>query len=401
MIRSVRVLISVFALATAACGGSPAVDTKEAAASATAARVPKDQVVLTPAEQATGKIETQTIGETTIPDVLQVSGRIARADDRTWRVGVRTDGLVRSVLVNLGDVVRQDQILARYHADEVREGRAKYQTAVAELQRLEAAAALARRSAERLQTLLELKAASALQVDQAKQDVVGADAALKNGRTEVERAKDLLEDELHVPLAADAANDTASQVPIFAPAAGFILEKNITPGRTVAPGQDAFVIADLSRVWMVASVRQENIEAVQAAKSAIVTVAGLSQTYPGTVANLGQEFDAATRMLQIRIVLDNPGLRLRPEMLATANVAVGDPKPRLVVPADAVQQINGQDVVFVKTTPDRFTVRAVRVGPTVGGRSPVLEGLNAGDQVVVRGSFVLKSHLLRASMEGE
>ncbi len=219
--------------------------------------------------------------------------------------------------------------------------------------------------------------------------------------TEVDRAKDLLEDELHVPLTADAANEAANQVPIFAPAAGFVLEKNITPGRTVAPGQDAFVIGDLSRVWMVASVRQENIDAIHAAKSATVTVAGLNWSYPGTVTNLGQEFDAATRMMQIRIVLDNPGLRLRPEMLATADVPVGGAAPRLVVPGDAVQQINGQDVVFVKTAPDRFTVRAVRVGPTVGGQTPVLEGLKAGDQVVVRGSFVLKSHLLRSSMEGE
>jgi cobalt-zinc-cadmium efflux system membrane fusion protein len=69
-----------------------------------------------------------------------------------------------------------------------------------------------------------------------------------------------------------------------------------------------------------------------------------------------------------------------------------------MVASDAVQQINGQDVVFVRMTPDHFVVRAVRVGRTTDAKTPVLEGLTSGEQVVVRGSFVLKSHLLRATM---
>jgi cobalt-zinc-cadmium efflux system membrane fusion protein len=71
------------------------------------------------------------------------------------------------------------------------------------------------------------------------------------------------------------------------------------------------------------------------------------------------------------------------------------------VPSDALQQVNGQDVVFVKEAQDRFSVRAVRVGETSGGRTPVLEGLNAGDQVAVHGSFILKSKLLKSTLESE
>jgi len=64
-------------------------------------------------------------------------------------------------------------------------------------------------------------------------------------------------------------------------------------------------------------------------------------------------------------------------------------------------RLNGQDVVFVKSAADRFTVRPVRLGQTSAGQAPVLEGLKPGEQVVIKGSFVLKSHLLRASIEGE
>ena len=166
-------------------------------------------------------------------------------------------------------------MLARYHADEVREERAKYRTAVSELQRLDAAATLAKRNYDRMQSLLELKAASVLQVDQARQDVVAAEAAVKNARTEVERTTDVLEDDLRVPVEPKPGNEEADLVPILAPAAGYVLEKNITPGRTIAPGQDAFVIGDLSQVWMLASVRQDNLGQLRVGQPATVTLPGL------------------------------------------------------------------------------------------------------------------------------
>ena len=94
-------------------------------------------------------------------------------------------------------------------------------------------------------------------------------------------------------------------------------------------------------------------------------------------------------------------MKLKPEMLAIAEIPVGKRKPTLVVPSDAIQQINGQDVVFVRTAADRFAIRPVSVGETVGGRTPVFEGLKPGEQVVVQGSFVLKSQILKSSMENE
>src|SRR5437899_10662440 len=150
MTRCVSVLSILSAGFVAACGGGASAPAGEhAAAAKPEAKTPKDQIVLTPEEQATGKIETQQVDTTNAPDLLRVSGRIARADNRIWRVGVRTNGLVRSVLVNLGDAVKKGQVLARFHADEVREERAKYRTEVSELQLLQAAATLAKRNYDR------------------------------------------------------------------------------------------------------------------------------------------------------------------------------------------------------------------------------------------------------------
>jgi membrane fusion protein, heavy metal efflux system len=363
----------------------------------------RTEVVLSPAEQREGRIETQPATVTTEPEMLRVPGRIALADNRTWRVGVRTNGLVVAVYAEVGDYVRQGQLLARYHADEVRDARAKYRMAQAELARAQAAAALAQRNVDRAGRLLELKAASQQQVDQARQDAVAAQAQVRSAQTEVARLKHLLEMDLRVDAELDPDDETADDVPIIAPAGGFILEKKVTLGKAVNTMDDTFVIGDLSQVWMLASVRQDQIGALRVGQPARVSVAGVSaDDFRGRIANLGQTLDPQTRTLQARIVLANPDNHLRPEMLATAEIPNGPPREAVLVPSDALQQVDGQEVVFVRTAPDRFSVRPVQAAETRDNATPIVQGLRKGEPVVVKGSFILKSQLLKATLaEGE
>jgi cobalt-zinc-cadmium efflux system membrane fusion protein len=368
------------------------------------AKTARDEVVLSPDQQAAAMIEIRAVALSREPDMLRVKGRIALADDLTWKVGVRTIGSVLAVYANLGDYVHKGQILARYHADEVRDSRAQYRTALSELDRAKAAAAQAQRNRDRAQRLLELKAGSIQQVEQAQQDLVSAQAVVKKAQIEVDRGKDLLEDDLRVPAdpPANRADETEDEVPILAPADGYVIEKNITPGKTVELSAVTFVIGDLSKVWMLASVRQEDLGKVRTGQSAFVTLLGQDDVrILGKITNLGQEFDPNTRVMQVRIELANANGRLRPEMLAGADIPTGGGKPVLSVPSDAIQQVNGQDVVFVRTAPDRFAVRPVRVGETEDGKTPVLEGIKAGDRVTIRGSFILKSQLLKSTLESD
>jgi cobalt-zinc-cadmium efflux system membrane fusion protein len=153
---------------------------------------------------------------------------------------------------------------------------------------------------------------------------------------------------------------------------------------------------------MFAAVRQEDLDKLRVGRGAFVTLPGSEGLrFPGRITNLGQQFDPETRVMQVRIELNNTANRLRPEMLANAEIPVGGGKPALLVPSDAVQQVNGQDVVFVQSARDRFVARPVSVGETSGGKTPILEGIKAGDQIVVRGSFILKSQLLKSTLESE
>jgi membrane fusion protein, heavy metal efflux system len=370
----------------------------------TGARQAKDEVVLPPDEEAAALIETQPAALSSEPELLRVKGRIALADDRTWKVGVRTVGLVVAVYAGLGDRVRKGQVLARYHADEVRDSRAQYRAALSELDRAKAGAAQAQRNRDRARRLLELKAGSVQAVELAEQDLVTAQTAVRKAQIEVERGRDLLEDDLRVPAdpPANRPDETEDEVPILAPADGFLIEKNISPGKTVELSSVTFVIGDLSKVWMLASVRQEDLGKLRAGQPASVTLPGQpDQRLSGRITNLGQEFDPNTRVMQVRIELDNRGDRLRPEMLANALIPAGPGKAAVTVPSDAVQQIGGQDVVFVRMAPGRFAVRPVRAGETADGRTPILEGIRPGEPVAVRGSFILKSQLLKSTLESE
>ena len=369
-------------------------------AAQTASTTARTEVVLSPEAQREGQIETQPVRTSDVPATARVPGSIALADNRSWRVGVRTDGLVVAVMAEAGDYVRKGQVLARYHADEVRDSRARYHAAQAELSRAEAGAMLAQRNLDRADTLLELKAGSQQQAEQARQDLVAAQTAVRNATLEVDRLKDLLEDDLRVPADPKPGDDTADQVPIIAPASGYVLEKNVTLGKAIDTMDDTFVIGDLSQVWMLASVRQDQLGQLRVGQPVRVTVAGVAgQAFEGKIANLGQQLDPSTRTMLVRIVLGNSGNVLRPGMLATAELPAGESRMTVLVPSDAVQQIDGQDVVFVRVAPDRFAVRAVETAETSSGETPIRQGLKGGEQVVVKGSFVLKSQLLRAALD--
>jgi cobalt-zinc-cadmium efflux system membrane fusion protein len=392
-------LISVSLLVTA-CNSGPA----NTSAAEHGVPINKDEVVLPASEQGAGSIKTQAAALSEEPDMLRVTGRITLADDRTWRVGVLSEGRVEIVYAGLGDYVQKGQVLARMRSHELHDARAQYQTSVSNLSRLQAAAALAQRNYDRMQTLLGLKAASIQQTEQARQDLLNAQTALHDGQIAVDRDRIHLEENLGVPadIPPGGHDQNADLIPIVAPGTGYILEKKVTPGTTVQPSTDTFVIGELSQVWMLASVRQENLAGLRVGQPATVTLPGVpGQRFPGKITNLGQEMDEPTRVMKVRIVLNNPGNRLKPEMLANAEIPVGKQKPMLVVDSDAVQQINGQDIVFARTAADRFAIRPVRIGETKGGKTPVFEGLKPGEQVVIQGSFVLKSQLLKSSMESQ
>jgi membrane fusion protein, heavy metal efflux system len=359
------------------------------------------EVVISPSEQVAQKIDVRAVEVSELPAMLRFPGHIALPDNATWRVGVLTDGRVERVYANLGDYVHKGEILARMHSHDVHDARAAYEMAVADGARLESAQALAQTEYDRTQRLYALKAISLEQTQIAHQELINAQTEATNAKTAVIRERTHLEDTLGVPadVPPDSHNENDELVPIVAPASGYVLEKTITPGATIQPSTDAFVIGDISRLWMLASVSADQLARLHVGQSASISLPDVpGESFTGRVVNLGQQFDATTRQMQIRIELANTGGRLRPEMLAKAELPVGEKKTALLVSQDAVQQVNGQDVVFVRSSTDRFAMHPILAGQTAQGMVQVLSGIQPGDQVVTHGSFLVKSQLLQASI---
>src|SRR3984893_15779030 len=195
MNTGVLILLTTTSVFVTACSGS----TASTPAKPPGAQSQSNEIVLPPGEQSASNIHTQVAAISEQPEILRVAGRIALADDRTWRVGVLTQGRVEVVYAGLGDHVHKGQVLARMHSHELHEARAQYQTSLSELNRLQAATALAQRNYARMQTLLALKAASIQQTEQARQELLNAQTALHDGEIAVDRDRTHLEDNLGVP----------------------------------------------------------------------------------------------------------------------------------------------------------------------------------------------------------
>jgi membrane fusion protein, heavy metal efflux system len=375
-------------------------DTKAEIGTQSESKGASNEVTLTTQAQAEQKIEVAPVESGVAVVAQRAKGRIALPDNATWRVGVLAEGRVEKVYFNLGDAVTKGQILARMHSHVVHETRASYANAVSERSRFQAAEALAQKNFDRSQRLYALKAESVSQVETARQELINAQSATREADNDVHREEAHLEEILGVRADAPPHNmEYEDQIPIKAPANGRIMQKNVTPGATISTSTDAFVIGDLSRLWMLASVDAATLSKLHRGLAATVTVPDMPDaTYSGKITNLGQEFDPTTRLIQVRIEIAHPDSRLRPEMLANAEFTTGAGTATLLVPQEAIQQVNGQDVVFVRIAPDRFRVQTVQTGENIQNKVRILQGLKADEQVITHGSFIAKGQLLKSSI---
>ena len=411
--KLVSLALLSFLLLFASCGESP--KTAPPASEATSANSGPRQgdsservIQLTPEALDKAHIVWEEVSPHSIPQTLRAPGRITVNDNRVWRVGTIAEGLVVEMNANVDDPVRQGQVLARLQSHAVHDGRADYAEAKINLATLQTRHTFLIAQAARAKRLFDLKAASEQQVQQADSELRDIEGMIANAKAEMERHRIHLEDFLHVPPQPNGAGDRIAGhqigdlMPITAPAAGTVIARPVAPGAVVQAGQGIFVISDLSSVWMIAEVQQQHLAALREGMPVTIrTQAFPSTTFSGRIRRIGSELNAATRTISVRIEVPNRGLRLRPEMYADAEIAVGGSEEGLFLKQGAIQDLHGQSIVFVKSGDHAFTLRAVETGAPLDGMRRVISGVNAGDQVVVDGSFLLKSKLLEASLVEE
>ena len=398
--------LAILALLTA-CAVKPDAPKSEPPKSAEAKPEP-GEVRLSPELQKTAGLRIADVERRNVPLLIRANGRLVADEEKTHKAGALVDGRVVKVFVNIGDRVQKGQVLARIHSHDIHESRSVFQKAKLELKRLETQRSFAEKTRDRIHRLLNLKAASQEQLDHAESEVKNMLAAIDTARLEIQRARQHLEEFLEVSAddhpdhkqgEFDHDDDTA---PVKAPAAGVIISRSISSGSVTKPGDDLFVISDLSSIWMLAAIPEENMGRIAAGMNAKVFIRAFNdRPFPGRLTRTGDQLDPATRTVQARIVLANPQGELKPEMYATAELAAGGTGEALYVPQESIQEMSGHSIVFVATGTNKFHARPVETGSRAGASIAIVSGLSAGDRVVTRGAFLLKSEMLKSTLTEE
>jgi Cu(I)/Ag(I) efflux system membrane fusion protein len=197
-----------------------------------------------------------------------------------------------------------------------------------------------------------------------------------------------------------ARGEPLRQVPVPSPASGYVIEKDVVEGAAVEPGQRLFRIADLARIWVEAEIYERDIALVEKGQAAKVTLAHLpGRTLLGSVSFIHPTIDPRTRTARVRIELENRKLELKPDMFAAVDIAV-DMGERLVIPEPAILYSGPRRIVFVDVGEDRLRPTIVETGAKSDGLVEVLSGLEAGDEVVVSGNFLVAAESRLKSATG-
>ena len=191
----------------------------------------------------------------------------------------------------------------------------------------------------------------------------------------------------------DLAKAPASaEIPVLAPIGGEVVERLVSPGQVMQAGQtQAFTISDMSTVWVLANVYQADLAYVQERRRCDVQTDAYPDSFHGRISFVSPALDPNTRTLQARIVVDNPGEKLKKDMYCTVTVTAGAIHNAIAVPDAAVlRDDENQPFVYVATGANQFGRRAVEIGQSESGQTQILKGLSPGEKVVGDGSLFLQ-----------
>lgn len=368
---------------------------------APAASGPAGGVTVSADDATASGIETAAARLVDRADPLDAAGRVTFDERRTARIGSLVEGVVHQLDAQPGDAVARGAVVAQLHSHVVHDAWASYFKALAERQRADTELTYARTAEGRAAALVADKALSTQELERARADVNAAVQAVAAVKAEVTRAEQEL---AHYGIVArpDADPLEHEDVPVITPFGGTVIERLSTEGSAVTPGTPLLVVSDLSRVWVTAEIDEALVGRVITGRPVAIKAAAYpGETFSGTLVAIGDVVDPDTRRVTLRIEAPNPGHKLKPQMLVAVSIATTAPRTVLVVPARALQTMDGESVVFVRTGADQFVRRAVTTGATVDGAVEIVRGLSEGDVVATSGAFLLKSALTAPAPEGD
>jgi len=320
-------------------------------------------------------VKTERAARRMLDKTVRAVGKVEVDERHIHNVAPKFEGWIEKLHVRTtGEPVKKGQALFDVYSPELVSAQREYAIAV------EGVAALKDADGDTRRSMQQLAEASLLR--------------LRNWDISEQQVKDLAKSE--------TARRSLTFHAFHTPVNGIVLEKKALEGMRFMPGEVLYQIADLSSVWVVADVFEQDIGLVQTGSKAQVKLnAYPDKPFEGVVSLVYPTLNAATRTVPVRMEIANPKGLLKPAMFANVEILVAGKGEVLTVPVSAVIDSGTRQIVLVQLAPGRFEPRAVRLGSRGENYVEVLEGIAEGEQVVISALFLIDAESnLKAALSG-
>lgn len=386
-LNQIRIAICCAAALTCGCARK-SIQASDAQPAANAA--PANPLEITATD---GLLQRLSIGEPSWRDVgasVTVAARVEVDTTRITRIGSPVMGRISSLDVQEGQEVRKGQQLALLNSTGLSGAQLEMLKAISQK-------AVAERAVERARLLLKADVIGSAELERREAELAAATA-------ELGAARDQLQLLGMAPAAIAEIENTRnihSVARITANMDGTLLERKVAIGQVIQPADTVFEIADLSSLWLVADVPEQQAGNIQTGYDVDAEIAAFpGQIVRGKLSFVSATVNPETRTVRVRMDLPNGRHRYKPAMLATMTLK-DHLERKQTIPTSAVVRDNDLEYVFVQRDRDTFVLRPVTLGVEQGGYRVLLDGLRPGERIVTNGAFHLNNERRRQLLRGE
>jgi cobalt-zinc-cadmium efflux system membrane fusion protein len=327
-------------------------------------------------------IDLGTVSEYTFPLQREAVGSIDFNEDMETQVFPPYQGRISQLFAKLGDNVSKGQTLFTIESPDLIQAESALIAAAGVLD-------LTSKTLERAKQLHDVQGIADKDLEQAVSDQQTAEGALKAARDGVVVfGKSSAEIDRIVQ-----ARTIDPYLVVLSPVSGRVTARNAAPGVFVQPGNTPapYSVADISRIWLNASVTESDMPLVRKGQQIrVVVMAFPERTFEGRISTVGSTVDPQLHRGLVRAEIEDPKHELLPGMFAAFVIVTGDPVKAAAMPLDGVvREGDGSMTVWVTTDGHHFTQRTVKLGLQDGGYDQVMDGVSPGERVVVKGAIIL------------
>lgn len=343
------------------------------------------EIAITPEIQK--QIKTEAVSNQDISETLMIPGRLEAQNLRLAKIGSPINGRISDIYGSLGDVVKKGQVLARVNSIELTQNQL---TLIKATQLI----GLKTKAVERAKLLFEADVISKAEMQriEAELEAVKADFRASKDQLEILGMSDKAIEKLESSGQVNSYGDVISRTN------GTIITKMINLGQIVQPEDVLFSVADLSKLWGVAEIPEQQVAFVRKDQDVTIEVPALNQKIQGKIVYEGDIVNPETRTVMVRTEIDNTDLKLKPDMLISMFIQ-SKKVSKLAIPASAVIRENDRNYVFVQNNPNTFRLREIELGHKDGQLINVLSGVSQGETIVSDGAFHLNSERKKKELE--